>query len=126
MPDWEVATALAIALIVALTTHVFYRRPPAALWPWLPMAFAAALVFAVGDLIANLWTDRADINWLGHGGGLHRADGDGGGMVGVQRAFRAHVRLCAVSKRFRVAGNRYLQRAAVALHGHESLAWAIR
>ena len=55
MPDWEFATALAIALIVALTTHVFYRRPPAPLWPWLPLSFGSALLFSLGDLIANLW-----------------------------------------------------------------------
>ncbi|MCH2171450.1 response regulator [Myxococcota bacterium] len=65
MPDWEVATALAIALIVALTTHVFYRRPPAALWPWLPLSFASALVFSVGDLIANLWAEDDSLRWVG-------------------------------------------------------------
>ena len=52
MPDWEVATALGIALLVALTTHVFYRRPPAQLWPALPLVFGSALIFSVGDLVA--------------------------------------------------------------------------
>ena len=65
MPDWEFATALAIALIVALTTHVFYRRPPAALWPWLPISFGSALVFSVGDLIANLWAHDDTLRWAG-------------------------------------------------------------
>ena len=65
MPDGELATALAIALIVALTTHVFYRRPPATLWPWLPLSFASALVFSVGDLIANLWAYDDSLRWVG-------------------------------------------------------------
>ena len=54
MIEWELATALAITLLVALTTHLFYRRPPAPLWPALPLVFGVALVFSVGDLIANL------------------------------------------------------------------------
>ena len=53
MPDWEVATALGIALLVALTTHVFYRRPPVQLWPALPLVFGSALVFSIGDLIPH-------------------------------------------------------------------------
>ena len=65
MPDWEVATALGIALLVALTTHVFYRRPPAALWPALPLVFGSALVFSLGDLIANLWAQDPSIRWVG-------------------------------------------------------------
>ena len=65
MPDWEFATAMAIALIVALTTHVFYRRPPATLWPWLPLSFASALVFSVGDLIAHLWAHDDSLRWVG-------------------------------------------------------------
>lgn len=65
MPDWEIATALAIASIVALTTHVFYRRPPATMWPWLPITFASALLFSVGDLIFNLWAENDSIGWAG-------------------------------------------------------------
>ena len=65
MPDWEVATALGIALLVALTTHVFYRRPPAQLWPALPLVFGSALIFSVGDLVAILWAANGSIRWVG-------------------------------------------------------------
>ena len=65
MPNWEVATALGIALLVALTTHVFYRRPPAALWPVLPLVFGSALIFSVGDLVANLWAQNETVRWVG-------------------------------------------------------------
>lgn len=65
MIDWQVATALAITLLVALTTHLFYRRPPAPLWPALPLVFSVALVFSVGDLVANLWADHEGLRWVG-------------------------------------------------------------
>ena len=65
MPDWQVATALAIALLVALTTRIFYQRPPAALWPALPLVFGSALVFCMGDLVANLWAQNEAIRWVG-------------------------------------------------------------
>ncbi|HJO24576.1 MAG: histidine kinase N-terminal 7TM domain-containing protein [Myxococcota bacterium] len=65
MPNWQVATALGIMLLVALTTHVFYRRPPAALWPALPLVFGSGLVFSVGDLIAMVWAHDDSIRWAG-------------------------------------------------------------
>ena len=65
MPNWEVATALGISLLVALTAHVFYRRPPARLWPSLPLIFTCALIFSVGDLIANLWRSNETALWSG-------------------------------------------------------------
>lgn len=65
MPNWEIATALGISLLVALSTHVFYRRPPAGLWPVLPLVFLSALVFSIGDLIANLWAQNESIRWIG-------------------------------------------------------------
>ncbi len=65
MPEWQLATAIGIALLVAMTTHLFYRRPPAALWPALPLVFGAALVFSVGDLIANQWAQNETIRWAG-------------------------------------------------------------
>ena len=65
MIEWEVATALAITLLVALTTHLFYRRPPAPLWPALPLVFGVALVFSVGDLIANTWAQNVPVRWGG-------------------------------------------------------------
>jgi len=65
VPDWQVATALGIALVVGLMTHVFYRRPPAALWPALPMVFGSALLFSVGDFISNNWAQHATIRWVG-------------------------------------------------------------
>ena len=65
MPQWQIATALGISLLVALSTHVFYRRPPAALWPALPWVFFAALIFSVGDLLANVWADNEAIRWAG-------------------------------------------------------------
>lgn len=65
MPAWQIATAAAITLIVAITTHVFYRRPPAALWPWLPLCFGFALLFALGDLVANLWAGNPRALWCG-------------------------------------------------------------
>ena len=55
MPDWQIATALSIILLLGLGTHISYRRPPSPLWPSLPLAFGAALLFSVGDLIANQW-----------------------------------------------------------------------
>ena len=65
MPNWEVATALGITLLVGLSTHLFYRRPPAALWPALPLVFGTALVFSFGDLLANLWPENESIRWAG-------------------------------------------------------------
>ncbi|MEE2673051.1 MAG: histidine kinase N-terminal 7TM domain-containing protein [Myxococcota bacterium] len=65
MVEWEVATALAITLLVGLATHVFYRRPPKPLWPALPLLFGSALIFSVGDLLANGWPDNELILWLG-------------------------------------------------------------
>ena len=65
MPQWQIATALGISLLVALSTHVFYRRPPQALWPALPWVFFSALIFSVGDLLANLWADNPTIRWAG-------------------------------------------------------------
>jgi len=65
MPQWQLATALGIAFLVGLCTHVFYRRPPAALWPALPAAFFAALIFSIGDLIAGVWADNKTVNWIG-------------------------------------------------------------
>ena len=55
MPDWQIATAFSIVLLLGLGTHISYRRPPSQLWPSLPIAFGAALIFSVGDLIANQW-----------------------------------------------------------------------
>lgn len=65
MPQWQIATALAIAFLVGLSTHVFYRRPPAALWPSLPAVFFAALIFSIGDLLANFWSQNETIRWSG-------------------------------------------------------------
>ena len=65
MPQWQIATALGIAFLVGLSTHVFYRRPPAALWPSLPAVFFAALIFAIGDLLANFWSQNETIRWIG-------------------------------------------------------------
>jgi len=65
VPDWQVATALSISLLVGLSTHVFYRRPPAGLWPFLPLVFGAALLFSIGDLIANQWAEHDTLRWTG-------------------------------------------------------------
>ncbi|MCP4908100.1 MAG: response regulator [bacterium] len=65
MPQWQTATAIGIAFLVALTTHVFYRRPPTALWPALPLVFSSALVFSIGDLLAGIWSDNPPIRWAG-------------------------------------------------------------
>ena len=65
MPQWQIATALGIAFLVGLSTHVFYRRPPASLWPSLPAVFFAALIFSVGDLLANVWAENDKIRWVG-------------------------------------------------------------
>jgi signal transduction histidine kinase len=65
LPDWQVATALAISLLVGLATHVFYRRPPKPLWPVLPVVFGSALLFSVGDFIANQWANQETIQWAG-------------------------------------------------------------
>jgi len=48
-----------------MSTHVFYRRPPVALWPALPLVFFSALIFSVGDLLANVWPDDSAIRWTG-------------------------------------------------------------
>ena len=65
MPNWQIATALSISLLVGLTTHVFYRRPPRGLWPSLPLVFGTALLFSAGDLIANQWTQNDTLQWTG-------------------------------------------------------------
>lgn len=57
MPAWQFATALSITLLLALTARVFYRLPPGSLWPSLPMVVCSALVFAVGDLMSEIWHD---------------------------------------------------------------------
>ncbi|MCH2186523.1 PAS domain-containing protein, partial [Myxococcota bacterium] len=65
MPDWQIATALSIVLLLGLGTHIFYRRPPSPLWPSLPLAFGAALLFSVGDLIANQWSEQESLREVG-------------------------------------------------------------
>ncbi|MAJ62090.1 MAG: hypothetical protein CBC48_20435 [bacterium TMED88] len=65
MPGWQIATALSIILLLGLGTHIFYRRPPSVLWPSLPLAFGAALLFSVGDLIANQWPDHKAVREVG-------------------------------------------------------------
>jgi hypothetical protein len=65
MPTWQFATGLSLTLLVALTVHVFYRRPPGLLWPSLPMVIASGLVFALGDLMAEVWADSSVGLWLG-------------------------------------------------------------
>ena len=65
MPEAQIATSLGIVLLVALCTHVFYRRPPAALWPALPLVFFSALIFSLGDLLALVWPNNSAIRWGG-------------------------------------------------------------
>ncbi|MDE0884207.1 MAG: response regulator [Myxococcota bacterium] len=65
MAEAQIATSLGIVLLVALSTHVFYRRPPAALWPALPLVFFSALIFSIGDLLANVWPNNSTIRWIG-------------------------------------------------------------
>jgi len=65
MPEAQISTSLGIVLLVALSTHVFYRRPPAALWPALPLVFFSALIFSIGDLLANVWANDSAIRWTG-------------------------------------------------------------
>jgi len=65
MPEAQIATSLGIVLLVALSTHVFYRRPPAALWPALPLVFFSALIFSAGDLVANVWSNNSTLRWTG-------------------------------------------------------------
>jgi len=65
MAEAQIATSLGIVLLVALSTHVFYRRPPAALWPALPLVFFSALIFSIGDLFANVWPDNSAVRWVG-------------------------------------------------------------
>ncbi|MDC0362500.1 ATP-binding protein [Halioglobus sp.] len=65
MSEAQIATSLGIVLLVALSTHIFYRRPPAALWPALPLVFFSALVFSVGDLLASIHHGYASLHWVG-------------------------------------------------------------
>ena len=65
MSEAQIATLLGIVLLVAMSTHVFYRRPPAALWPALPMVFLSALIFSFGDLLASIWSEDLEIRWAG-------------------------------------------------------------
>ena len=65
MAEAQIATSLGIVLLVALSTHVFYRRPPAALWPALPLVFFSALIFSIGDLFANVWPNNSAIRLVG-------------------------------------------------------------
>ncbi|HIG69701.1 MAG TPA: PAS domain S-box protein, partial [Myxococcales bacterium] len=65
MAEAQIATSLGIVLLVALSTHVFYRRPPTALWPALPLVFFSALIFSIGDLLGNVWPNNSAIRWSG-------------------------------------------------------------
>ncbi len=65
MSEAQIATSLGVVLLVAMSTHVFYRRPPAALWPALPMVFFSALVFSIGDLFASVWPEDPKLHWFG-------------------------------------------------------------
>ena len=65
MSEAQIATSLGIVLLVALSTHIFYRRPPAALWPALPLVFFSALIFSFGDLLASIHHGSASLHWAG-------------------------------------------------------------
>ena len=65
MSEAQIATSLGIVLLVALSTHIFYRRPPAALWPALPLVFSSALIFSFGDLLASIHHGNASLHWAG-------------------------------------------------------------
>lgn len=65
MSQAQIATLLGIILLVAMSTHVFYRRPPAALWPALPIVFFSALIFSVGDIFASIWPHDPELHWIG-------------------------------------------------------------
>ena len=65
MSEAQIASSLGIVFLAALTTHVFYRRPPSSLWPALPSVFFSALIFSIGDLISNVWADNLSVRWLG-------------------------------------------------------------
>ena len=65
MSEAQITSSLGIILLVALCTHVFYRRPPAVLWPALPMVFFSALIFSFGDLLASIWPDNSTVRWSG-------------------------------------------------------------
>jgi PAS domain S-box-containing protein len=54
MPLWQILTALVLVSLFAFAAHVFYRRPPAALWPSLPLVFGFAAFFTLGDLITQV------------------------------------------------------------------------
>lgn len=67
MLPWTFSTALAITLLVGLTTYINVRRPPTSLMHGLALLFGSALVFSVGDLIANQWSEDqyALVRWIG-------------------------------------------------------------
>jgi len=65
MSEAQIASSLGIVFLAALSTHVFYRRPPASLWPALPAVFFSALIFSVGDLLSNVWADNSSVRWIG-------------------------------------------------------------
>ena len=65
MSEAQITASLGIVLLVALSTHIFYRRPPKALWPALPMVFFSALIFSVGDLLASIRPDNSTLHWIG-------------------------------------------------------------
>jgi signal transduction histidine kinase/CheY-like chemotaxis protein len=65
MSEAQIATSLGIVLLVAMSTHIFYRRPPAVLWPALPVVFFSALIFSFGDLLASSWSNDSEIRWAG-------------------------------------------------------------
>ena len=65
MSEAQMATSLGILLLVALSTHIFYRRPPAALWPALPLVFFSALIFAFGDLLSSIHHGYDSLHWVG-------------------------------------------------------------
>ena len=65
MSEAQIATSLGIVLLVALSTHIFYRRPPEALWPALPLVFFSALIFAFGDLLSSIHHGYPSLRWAG-------------------------------------------------------------
>ncbi|MFP8874511.1 MAG: hypothetical protein VCB42_08260, partial [Myxococcota bacterium] len=68
MPPWSLhaaLSALAIAFLAGFTAQLIARRPLTQLWPSLPLAFSAALLFSIGDLVAVVFSEFPLAHWVG-------------------------------------------------------------
>lgn len=57
MSVWAVPSLFAVMTLTCFLSYVLIRRPPVPMWPSVPLALVAALVFAVGDVLTYVAVD---------------------------------------------------------------------